>query len=112
VNNIFQLEGTPDIKMKVQSLGQVYVQIKFLEEGMIDDKQQPVCIENLAQKLKEQQGVYSGMLRVFLVNCSGLVKADKGKNEQSDPYVVFKAATIILNLLARFPEASRSTRQP
>jgi len=32
-----ELEGTADIKQKAGTLGFVYVQVKFIEEGMIDD---------------------------------------------------------------------------
>jgi len=57
---------------------------------MVDDGKEPQAIENLALLMKEKQGLFSGIIKVFLVSCTNLVKADSGKNELSDPYVVFK----------------------
>ncbi|KAL4493478.1 hypothetical protein ABPG72_007486 [Tetrahymena utriculariae] len=90
VNNVFPLEGTADIKAKAETLGFIYVQIKFIEEGMIDDQSYPPLIENLAQLIADRQGLYKGNLRVFLVHCRDIVKADDGKNDFSDAFVVFK----------------------
>jgi hypothetical protein len=36
------------------------------------------------------------MLRVFLGHCEGLIKADDGEKDNSDPFVVFK---VILSFL-------------
>jgi len=33
--------------------------------------------------------MYKGTLRVFLVHCNDLIKAD-GEDEMSDPFVIFK----------------------
>ncbi|KRX05859.1 C2 domain [Pseudocohnilembus persalinus] len=92
INEIFELTGTPDIKKKLKTLGYIYIQIKFLEEGMEDDGKEPECIENLAEILSQQQGVFKGNLRVFLVHAKELADADNGKKDFSDPYVIFKVA--------------------
>lgn len=34
INDIFELQGAPDIKKNLKTLGYIYIQVKFLEEGM------------------------------------------------------------------------------
>lgn len=90
VNNLFELQGEPNIKGDLKTLGFIYVSIKFLEEGMVDDEKPPFIVENLADVLAKQTGLYDGTLRVFLVHCENLVKADSGDNDFSDPFCLFK----------------------
>jgi len=48
-------------------------------------------VENLAEILSQNQGIYKGILKVFLVHCKGLINADDSKGpDVSDPFVVFK----------------------
>ena len=47
-------------------------------------------MENLANILALKGGTYQGTLRIFLVHCEGLVKADDGDKDFSDPYCIFK----------------------
>ncbi|EGR27332.1 hypothetical protein IMG5_197670 [Ichthyophthirius multifiliis] len=90
VNNVFELQGgSKEVRSKSKQLGFLYVQIKFLEEYMIDDQTIPPLIENLAQMISEKQGLYKGTLRIFLVHGKNLVNSD-GKNELNDSFVVFK----------------------
>lgn len=57
---------------------------------MIDDGSEAPLVENLLEMISSKQGIWQGNLRVFLVHCSDLVKADSGSDELSDPYVIFK----------------------
>ena len=51
INNIFELQGAPDVKQNRKTLGFIYIQVKFLEAGMVDDQQEPLQVENLADML-------------------------------------------------------------
>ena len=44
---MYNLSGTAQSKGKLGSLGYVYIQIKFLERGMIDDGSEAPLVENL-----------------------------------------------------------------
>lgn len=37
INKVFELQGTPDVKGNLKTLGYIYLQIKFIEHGMVDD---------------------------------------------------------------------------
>lgn len=52
--------------------------IQFLFIGMIDDHLEAPLVENLAQKIADEQGAYKGNLRVYLISAKDLVKADDG----------------------------------
>ena len=43
---------------------------------MVDDESEPPVVENLSEILNNKQGLWEGTLRVFLVHCKNLVKAD------------------------------------
>jgi len=90
INDILKITGTPDVMGKLSSLGYLYVQIKFLEEGEKNDDKLPPLIENLAEIMAAKAGIWKGTLRIFLISCSNLLKMDDGK--LSDPKVIFKVA--------------------
>lgn len=92
INNIYDLSGPPDVRGQQETLGNIYVQLKFLEEGMVDDMQTCSCIENLKTILSQKQGIFSGILKVFLVHAKNLIKDDEGKDSSSDPFVKFKVS--------------------
>lgn len=91
INNIFEVQATPEMlktsKHKVLNLGYIYIQVKYLEIGMIDDNSDPPLVENLAEMIASQQGLYKGTLKVFLVHAENL--AQDG-DDVPDPLVIFK----------------------
>ena len=58
VNNIFELQGEPNIKGNLKTLGYIYLQMKFLEDGRVDDGQSAIEVENLANILAIKGGTY------------------------------------------------------
>ena len=83
-----KLSGTVDEIGNLSSLGYLYMQVKFLEDGMVDDNKDAEIIENLAEIISKKQGVYSGNLKIFLVQAKELLALDS--NGKSDPKVIFK----------------------
>ena len=59
---------------------------------MVDDNQDAVLIENLAEIVAQSQGIYKGIFKIFLIHCKGLVNADSDRNDCSDPLVIFKVS--------------------
>ncbi len=67
-------------KYKSESFGFLYLAAKYLPEGMVDDNIQPEQLENLEQQLAEEEGVYSGTLRLNIKHLQDLyTPADLGK---------------------------------
>lgn len=86
MNDIFPLEGD-DLKKKyrIKSLGEIYVQVKFLDDGMVDDGKLPDLKQDL-KKLQEDATIV-GTLLINVVHAVGLRKADAGLfGSLSDPY--------------------------
>ena len=74
---MFKLSGNPNViaKKKVQDFGEIYVQVKFVEQGMIDDNVEPEMIEDIE---------LNGTLCINAIFGKGLRVAD---STTSDPYV-------------------------
>jgi len=70
------LEGSAEFSkdLKIQDFGDIYIQAKFLEEGMVDDGKPAQVIEDIA---------ISGSLLINVVFAKGLRAAD---SDTSDPY--------------------------
>ena len=88
INDIFKVTGTPDVMGNLSSLGYLYIQMRFIQEGQEPDDQIPPLIENLTEILAAKGGIWKGKLKVFLISCSNLLKADSS----TDPMVIFKVA--------------------
>lgn len=87
VNDIIPLEGD-DIKRqhRLKSLGEIYVQAKFLSEGMIDDGKLPEAKQDL--KKMAEEATITGTMLINVVHAVGLRKADSGLfGGLSDPLV-------------------------
>lgn len=77
INKPFKLQGNPELiaEYKAQDFGDVYVQVKFVEAGMIDDHQEPEYLDEIE--------IY-GNLFINVIFGKGLRPAD---GRTSDPYV-------------------------
>ena len=85
VNEILQVQGELPKEARELShteerpLGELYVQIKWLDEGMVDDNYKAPLLVNLAEELAGQSGLYKGTLRIKLIHCKDCCKVGKKK---------------------------------
>jgi Ca2+-dependent lipid-binding protein len=71
-------------KNNLKNMGKVYVQMKYLERGTIDDEKEPEMKVELPDPNK---GKIDGTLVIFLVHCKNLLIGD---DDSSDPFVEFE----------------------
>jgi Ca2+-dependent lipid-binding protein/Ca2+-binding EF-hand superfamily protein len=71
VNKIIPLEPVEAKETKEkQNLGEVYIQARFVREGMSDSTPAPALIKDLEQEIKQKR--IEGTLAVVIVHCKGL----------------------------------------
>ena len=93
INDAFELNGPEDVKRKqnIESFGQIYLQVKFLKQGMQDDGVKPPVKQNIEEYIKQEaelkKQLIIGKLYLNIIHARGLVRADDGATGKADPFV-------------------------
>ena len=97
INNKYKLIGSKDLEAKLGpgSFGEIYVQVRFLKEGMLDDNKEPELLENLEAVLAEQNALIKGTLKLNLNHAKNLISKD---GKPGNPYCTI---TVPNNKLAK-----------
>ena len=88
---MYQIQGTQELKkkLKTDTLGELYVQVKYVPDGANDTSSpEPKLIEDLQAQIDKENEIIKGQLKVKLIHGKKLLPLD---GSASDPFVKITA---------------------